>query len=463
MIKKQKFLVTLVLTFVMAFAPVATTTNNNDVKAATGEVVNLALNAAVTTSSNENDSLAGRYAVDGDASTRWASAFRDGEWIMVDLGEIVNVSYINIQWEAAYASNYSIYWSQDNVTWNQALTQSVSSDAEISNMFYDRPVRYIKVVCNTRATAYGVSMYELKVMGTRNETVTETPTTDSSITNYALNKTVTSSSNENDSYAAKYAVDGDASTRWSSSFKDGEWIMVDLGATYTIGCINIAWEDAYASTYTIMWSQDNITWNTASTMNIHSADKTTDMFYNRPVRYIKVVCDKRATAYGSSIYELEVMGNSNQTPAEEEEVITPTTNLATGKTVVASSNENDMYAAKYAVDGDPATRWSSAWKDGEWIWLDLGKVYNVGSLRIDWEAAFASKYTVSWSQDGKTWYDALTFGTSTASSFNHMMYNRPIRYIKITANQRGTTYGVSIYEIGVFGSTYDPDYVYVRK
>lgn len=500
--RKQKNLIALVLIFAMAIMPM-TTINNNKVNAATNEVVNLALNATVTTSSNENDALVGKYAVDGDSATRWASAWNDGEWIMVDLGEICTVSYINIQWEAAYASNYSIYWSQDNVTWNLALTQGVSSSTEISNMFYNRPVRYIKVVCNTRATEYGVSMYELKVMGYKNETVTETETTTEAVTevettteavietpttstttNLALGKSVTSSSNENDSFLAKYAVDGDSGTRWSSEWNDGEWIMVDLGAIYTVGCVNVEWEAAYASTYTIMWSQDNVTWYTAATKTINSAAKTTDMFYNRPVRYIKVVCDKRATAYGSSMYELEVMGQSNQvatettteapttevatevtTEAEEtttEEVISNTTNLALGKTVVSSSDENDSYLAKYAVDGDAATRWSSAWKDGEWIMVDLGKLYNVGSITIDWEAAFASKYTVSWSQDGETWYDALTYGTSAATSKSHMMYNRPIRYIKITANTRGTSYGVSIYEIKVFGSAYNPNYVYTK-
>lgn len=291
-------------------------------------------------------------------------------------------------------------------------------------------------------------------------------TNENEIVNLALNATVTTSSNETDELLGKYAVDGDSSTRWSSAWRDGEWIMVDLGKICTVGCVNIEWEDAYASTYTIMWSQDNITWYTASTSTIQSADKTTNMFYNRPVRYIKVVCDKRATTYGCSIYELEVMGLSNQTSTEvettTEEVITPTTNLALGKYVLSSSNEDDSLLAANAVDGDASTRWSSAWRDGEWIMVDLGKLYNVGCLTIDWEAAFASNYTVSWSQDNVTWNDALTFGTSEASSQTHMMYNRPIRYIKITANTRGTSYGVSIYEIGVFGSAYNPDYVYKK-
>lgn len=287
-------------------------------------------------------------------------------------------------------------------------------------------------------------------------------TNDDEIVNLALNATVTTSSNENDSLLGQYAVDGDSSTRWSSAWNDGEWIMVDLGTICTVGCVNIEWEDAYASTYTIMWSQDNVTWYTASTSTIHSSAKTTNMFYNRPVRYIKVVCDKRATIYGSSIYELEVMGSKPSTEVETttEEVVTPTTNLALGKNVVSSSNEDNSLIAANAVDGDVSTRWSSAWRDGEWIMIDLGKLYNVSYLTIDWEAAFASKYTVSWSQDNVTWNDALTFGTSVAASQTHMMYNRPLRYIKITANTRGTSYGASIYEIGVFGSTYDPNYVY---
>lgn len=130
-------------------------------------------------------------------------------------------------------------------------------------------------------------------------------------------------------------------------------------------------------------------------------------------------------------------------------------NFALGKTVVSSSDKDSSLAANYAVDGDSSTRWSSAWKDDEWIMVDLGKIYTVGCVTIDWEAAFASTYTIQWSQDGVTWNDALTHSTTQAISQTHMMYNRPIRYIKIIADKRGTTYGVSIYEIGVFGSAYN--------
>src|SRR5690606_4494266 len=50
------------------------------------EVGNLAKGAAATASSRENLLHPPGKAVDGDLSSRWSSAYRDGEWIQVDLG-----------------------------------------------------------------------------------------------------------------------------------------------------------------------------------------------------------------------------------------------------------------------------------------------------------------------------------------------------------------------------------------
>ncbi|MBN1410193.1 MAG: DUF4982 domain-containing protein, partial [Spirochaetales bacterium] len=49
---------------------------------------NLALNKTATASSSENTDLSANAAVDGNAGTRWASAFSDPQWIMVDLGAV---------------------------------------------------------------------------------------------------------------------------------------------------------------------------------------------------------------------------------------------------------------------------------------------------------------------------------------------------------------------------------------
>ncbi len=47
----------------------------------------LSYNKSIVTSADENAGVSGKYAVDGDTATRWASAVgSDPQWITVDLG-----------------------------------------------------------------------------------------------------------------------------------------------------------------------------------------------------------------------------------------------------------------------------------------------------------------------------------------------------------------------------------------
>ena len=47
-------------------------------------------------------------------------------------------------------------------------------------------------------------------------------------------------------------------------------------------------------------------------------------------------------------------------------------NLARGAVPTASSRESAAYPASSAIDGDPTTRWSSAFGDPQTIQLELG-------------------------------------------------------------------------------------------
>ena len=74
--------------------------------------------------------------------------------------------------------------------------------------------------------------------------------------NLALNRPATASSVEAAGLEAAKAVDGNASTRWSSQFSDPQWIMVDLGTTYAVGRVRLTWEGAYAKAYRVEVSSD---------------------------------------------------------------------------------------------------------------------------------------------------------------------------------------------------------------
>ncbi len=54
--------------------------------------------------------------------------------------------------------------------------------------------------------------------------------------------------------------------------------------------------------------------------------------------------------------------------------------LSQGKTATASSAENVAFPASAAVDGDPGTRWSSAFGDPQWIQVDLGQTATVSQV-----------------------------------------------------------------------------------
>jgi hypothetical protein len=137
--------------------------------------------------------------------------------------------------------------------------------------------------------------------------------TGSSNPNLALNKPVTSSSNETGATLASYAVDGNYSTRWSSLFSDPQWIYVDLQNTYSINRVKITWEAAYGKDYKIQTSNDAVNWTDIQSVTANTQLTNDWIGLSGSGRYVRVYGLTRGTPYGYSIYELEVYGGSSKT------------------------------------------------------------------------------------------------------------------------------------------------------
>jgi hypothetical protein len=71
-----------------------------------------------------------------------------------------------------------------------------------------------------------------------------------------------------------------------------------------------------------------------------------------------------------------------------------TANAALGRPAAASSTENASFGAGNAVDGNPGTRWSSAFSDPQWLQVDLGTSSTVCGVTPSWETAFARSFQV---------------------------------------------------------------------
>ncbi|MET1071306.1 MAG: discoidin domain-containing protein, partial [Umezawaea sp.] len=77
---------------------------------------------AVTASSIEGGHFAADRAVDGDTGSRWSSAFQDPQWIQVDLGSDAEISKVVLNWERAFAKDFTVQTSGDATTWTTIST-----------------------------------------------------------------------------------------------------------------------------------------------------------------------------------------------------------------------------------------------------------------------------------------------------------------------------------------------------
>lgn len=117
-------------------------------------------------SSYENPETIPARAVDGNFLTRWSSSFGDGQWLNVDMGETRQLCGLKIYWEAAYASEYYIMLSQDNLNWT-VFYHTTAGDGDIDEItFTPAFARYFKIYCIKRATEWGNSIWEVQVNST---------------------------------------------------------------------------------------------------------------------------------------------------------------------------------------------------------------------------------------------------------------------------------------------------------
>jgi F5/8 type C domain/PQQ-like domain len=135
---------------------------------------------------------------------------------------------------------------------------------------------------------------------------TATPTT-AATTLLSRAHPVAVSSTENTGTPGSAAVDGDTTTRWSSAFSDPQWIYVDLGATHTVSRVVLNWETAYGKAFQIQTSTDAVTWTTIY-QTTTGAGGINDVAVSGSGRYVRMYGTARGTAWGYSLWELEVYG-----------------------------------------------------------------------------------------------------------------------------------------------------------
>lgn len=131
--------------------------------AATGKILTP---VSASASSQENAGLSAAKAIDGNAQTRWSSAFSDNQEITLDFGTSVSFDHLDIHWEAAYAKQFNIETSNDMVHWTTVSNIANGSGGVQSVPIIGASGRYVRIQGIKRATPYGYSIYDIVVWGT---------------------------------------------------------------------------------------------------------------------------------------------------------------------------------------------------------------------------------------------------------------------------------------------------------
>ncbi|WP_432163587.1 discoidin domain-containing protein [Streptomyces tendae] len=171
----------------------------------------------------------------------------------------------------------------------------------------------------------------------------------------------------------------------------------------------------------------------------------------RRARYVRIRCLTRATSWGSSLWAVSLFDSAR-----------PSVDLALHASADASSTDGEDRAAAHATDGDPRTRWSSAYEDDQWLRLDLGSEQSFDQVDLVWEQAYAKTFVVQVSSDNATWTDVATvdngasplpFNNGNASLQIEDFEAHTARYVRLNCGLRNTSWGNSLWSFGVIDST----------
>ncbi|MFH0880337.1 MAG: glucoamylase family protein [Lentisphaerota bacterium] len=117
------------------------------------------------------------------------------------------------------------------------------------------------------------------------------------------------SSIENAQSQAQLAFDGVATSRWSSLFRDGEWLEGYFDRTVGVERIEISWEVARAADFEILLLNKNSEWIEVS-RRVNDDSMVDSLEFSAPMktRGIRIHCTRRSTQWGSSILEVKMSG-----------------------------------------------------------------------------------------------------------------------------------------------------------
>ncbi|MFG3529082.1 beta-N-acetylglucosaminidase domain-containing protein [Streptomyces sp. NPDC047917] len=124
--------------------------------------------------------------------------------------------------------------------------------------------------------------------------------------------------------------------------------------------------------------------------------------------------------------------------------------LLRSATASSSGDETPDFPASAAADGDPETRWSSPVEDNAWWQAELPRTARIGRVVLNWQDAYATRYRLQVSSDGRSWRTAATVRDGRGGHESVRMDAKDARYLRVQGDARGSEFGYSLWSVEAY-------------
>ncbi|ADJ47011.1 hypothetical protein AMES_5186 [Amycolatopsis mediterranei S699] len=359
--------------------------------------------AATASASSASPGKEAKYAIDGDATTRWAVSTSDrtraDSWLAADLGAPATFDRVRLSWEAAAGRKYRVETSPDGLTWTSVATYPVP----------DLRTTRGRLDVDGRAGIVVSGPNPITVAGNR-VTLSDGPATPLLAELYPEPAGARPSGRRTTTAPAVQA-----------SVTDGFLVLVNLGDAPVHGTVTLPGETRlYRGEQTVTRTGTELSYALAPAEGRIEPPRFT---VRGPAGLKAVVRDASRVELTAPAGWLPVLVTVTPDGGRARPVLLPprrtvpvvfgelrpyplTDRALGGTTFPAEPRPPGMSSPAAAVDDDPATAWRPG-PDGRMV-VDLGAVTEVSAVELAWTRGRVPVATVETSVDGVTYATADT-------------------------------------------------------
>ena len=363
----------------------------------------LASEGSSATASSGNAALA----IDGDNGTRWESAQTDDETWTLDMGQARTFSRIKINWEGAYAKEFTLSISNDGESWSNLYTETNLTQAGWQTIDVDETTaRYIQYHGTKRATGYGQSFWEFQVLLPGVSVLTKIELSAPAVAKVAEGVSLAARALDQNNAEMSVALSYEITPADAGAVVDGKYVPAKVGNASIV-----AKSGSVSSPAIEIFGYEGT--NLALSTNIETDNK--------------------------------IIAQSDFAPN------------GTNAFFAVDGNDGSVYQGS-ATNGTAGT--DEARTFDAWFVVDLGANYSIDLITIHFEGACAQNYHVDFSENNTDW--VLGYNHTSDAGINgrtdmlstKLDNNNKVRYVRFWSTKAATQYGMKIFEFQVFGREY---------